>query len=120
MVRAKPPRVSGEAANHDTCIPAGPANRTDVRPQGNLFGAPPGRAPMAATAPGTVAGRGTPWPVLASKLVCLTALASAGLPVATACTTPPLGLAVPPACTMPLSPLAVAAAGTNPGFASGA
>src|SRR5436853_5516467 len=101
MLRAKPPRVSGEAANHDTCIPAGPAKRTDVRPHGNLFGAPPGRAPMAATAPGTGGTSGTPWPVLTSKLVCLTAPGSAGLPVATACTTPPAGLAVPPACTTP-------------------
>src|SRR3954452_19460849 len=108
MVRAKPPRVSGEAATHDTCIPAGPANRTDVRPHGNLFGAPPGRAPIAATAPGTAAGRGTPWPVLASKLVCWTPLGSPGLPVPIAWTTPPEDLPVPPACTMPPSALAAA------------
>src|SRR5438067_1680761 len=110
MLRAKPPRVSGEAANQDTCIPAGPAKRTDVRPQGNLFGAPPGNAPTAATAPGTGGTSGTPWPVLASKLVCLTAPGSAGLPVARACTTPPVGLPVPPACITPSPGLAVALA----------
>src|SRR5438477_6807518 len=111
MLRAKPPRVSGEAANQDTCIPAGPAKRTDVRPHGNLFGAPPGRAPMAATAPGTGGGTGTPWPVLASQLVCFTPLGSPGLLVASACTTPPVGLPVPPACMTPSPGLAVAPAG---------